>query len=129
MGKLTAKEKLSNIGFKTKEVYIIYTNTDLTEGRGFNYPSLVCESESTAKRLGLNRGVQGTVVIPSQGLAVFIDNEWYAPVNIKKPSQVDIEQDEKLNKLAQVLEKIKSLNLTDNEMDILLNTTQQNNYA
>ena len=36
---------------ESKTVFIAWTNTDLTEGRGVQIPLAVCESQTTAKRL------------------------------------------------------------------------------
>ena len=43
----------------TKEVWVVYTNTDLTEGRGHQYPIHVCGSASTAARMRHARASRG----------------------------------------------------------------------
>lgn len=45
---------------ETKTYYSVYTNSDLTEGRGYHIPLALCESESTAVRLGKKKYVQGS---------------------------------------------------------------------
>jgi hypothetical protein len=40
--------------------HVVWCNSDLTEGRGYEFPMFVCESQVTALRLGRKRGVQGT---------------------------------------------------------------------
>ena len=43
-----------------RTLYVAYTNTDLSEGRGRDVPIAVCELEVTAKRLAACRYAQGT---------------------------------------------------------------------
>lgn len=43
-----------------KTVWVAYTNTDCTEGRGYDIPIAVCELEVTARRLARGRHVQGS---------------------------------------------------------------------
>ena len=33
---------------KTQKAYIVWSNTDLTEGRGYEYPMCICSKEATA---------------------------------------------------------------------------------
>ena len=39
----------------TKDVWVVYTNTDLTEGRGYQYPIHVCGSPATAERMAIRK--------------------------------------------------------------------------
>lgn len=43
-----------------KTVWVAYTNTDCTEGRGYDIPIAACELEVTARRLARGRHVQGS---------------------------------------------------------------------
>ncbi|HHO0758299.1 TPA: hypothetical protein ACRTNY_001360 [Aeromonas hydrophila] len=54
----------------TKEVWVVYTNSDLTEGRGHQYPIHVCGSASTAARMATRKGVQGSDANVSKEIAV-----------------------------------------------------------
>lgn len=43
----------------TRNVWVILTTSDLTEGKSFNYPKTICECLSTARRLGKGKYIQG----------------------------------------------------------------------
>ena len=43
-----------------KTAWVAYTNTDCTEGRGYDIPIAACELEVTARRLARGRHVQGS---------------------------------------------------------------------
>ncbi|WP_156374424.1 hypothetical protein [Pseudorhodoferax sp. Leaf274] len=43
-----------------RTVYAVYTNTDLTEGRGRQYVTHYCETEATARRVGSRGYVMGS---------------------------------------------------------------------
>ena len=62
----------------TKEVWVVYTNTDLTEGRGHQYPIHVCGSASTAARMATRKGVQGSDANVSKEIAVKVRGSWLA---------------------------------------------------
>ncbi len=116
----TTREKLKHLGYETKDVFVLYTNTDLTEGRGNQYPISVCESESTAIREGCKKGVQGTDIRAEKEFAVRIDGNWFASVNIIKPTSDDEMKDETAQKIQAIKEKLKNSGLTAEEM-VLLN--------
>lgn len=80
----------------TKKIYIVYTNTDLTEGRGWEVPLYYCENEATAKRLGKGRYVQGTDCPYFQYQAKAEGSKWLAPVHIIKPSDEDLKQEKQM---------------------------------
>jgi hypothetical protein len=43
-----------------RTVWVAYTNTDCTEGRGYDVPIAVCAAEATAVRLARKQYVQGS---------------------------------------------------------------------
>jgi len=43
-----------------QKVYVVYVNSDLTEGRGFQYPIAICDNIYTARRLAKKKDVQGS---------------------------------------------------------------------
>jgi len=62
-----------------RTVYAVYTNTDLTEGRGREYAKYYCELESTARRLAIGGYVMGTDC-PVKAVKLFLhEGSWYAP--------------------------------------------------
>lgn len=110
----------------TKIAYAVYSNTDLNEGRGGEIRIAICESRTTAVRLSLHRGVQGTDAIIREIEALHSHDSWYfLPTNLFEiiiPSCQDIENDKKEAKnLAYTLavKKALSLGLSSAELKIL----------
>jgi len=111
---------------KSKMVYVAWSNTDLTEGRGWQYPYAVCDLEATAIRLGAKKYVQGSDC-PVEKIEVFlVDNKWYGPIYVTSPSSEDKAIEAKLRaeeaalaaKMV-VIEKAKALGLSDEDIAIL----------
>jgi hypothetical protein len=103
----------------TLATHVAFTSTDLTEGRGYQYPIAVCELESTATRLGEKKYVMGTDAPVEQFDAVLIHNKWYGPVVIHKPNEADKARQAAadLRKVAE--EKALKLGLTKEELSAL----------
>jgi hypothetical protein len=91
-----------------KPYYVTYTNSDLTEGRGYHIPIALCESESTAVRLGKGRYVQGGNCPVNEVNAVKIDGcGWYIPIDcvkIEKATEIDTQTDAKINAIKKARE-------------------------
>jgi hypothetical protein len=107
---------------ETKTVYVAYTNTDCTEGRGFDVPIAVCEIEATAKRIACGRYVQGTDGPVRELKLVKIDGKWYVPssaVNVIPPAKEDVETQRRLDAQRAVYEKARTAGLTDEEIQAL----------
>ena len=104
---------------ETKTVYVAYTNTDLTEGRGKDIPIAVCEEEVPAIRLAQNQYVQGSDGPVRTIELMRIENDWYllaSAVEIVPPTKQDREKQQKLNLAKEAMEKAKSLGLTEDEI-------------
>lgn len=111
---------------ETKPVWIVWVNSDLTEGRGQMIPVRVCSSESTAIRLGKGRNVQGSDARISQHDAIWHRNAWCAPVEIINPSQEDLDADARREtaraadrRRAQALERARQAGLSEDDIAIL----------
>lgn len=93
----------------TKTAYVVYTNSDLTEGRGHEYPKHVCETLTTARRLAKRNYVQGmdcpitTVEIVNQRGC------WIGPVHVIPPTKEDIEAEKLINEAREINNKKKAL--------------------
>ena len=76
-----------------KNFWVVYTNSDLTEGRGREFPLAVCELKSTAIRLGKNNYVQGSDC-PVRQMELFEhEGKLYVPfsiINVIPPTKADI---------------------------------------
>lgn len=107
-----------------RTVYVAYTNTDLTEGKGRDVPIAVCELEITAMRLARKQYVQGCDGPVRKMELVKIEGKWYAPgaaINVIQPTRDDEIAQEKLNAKRAVIAKAKAAGLTDDEIKALTN--------
>lgn len=104
---------------ESKSVFVAYSNTDLTEGRGRDFPIAVCELKSSALRLSKGRYVQGSDGPVRAATLKIFDGEWYAPlciVKIESPTKEDIAAQSIIDCKAAAIQKAKDLGLTDAEI-------------
>lgn len=101
---------------KSKVVWVVYTNTDLTEGRGYNFPLFVCESEATAMRLAKRRYVQGSDAPIKECVAVMVNGSWLAPVRIETSTVEDDRKQVAINARRDALKKAREAGLTDDDL-------------
>lgn len=106
---------------QTKEVYIAWSNTDLTEGRGVQIPHAVCESKTTAIRMGTGKNVQGCNCSVRKSVAVKINGQWLAPSMIHQPTKKDSETDAIIKQKEDVIQKIKNAGITDEDIKLITN--------
>ncbi|UVO19564.1 hypothetical protein [Stutzerimonas stutzeri] len=104
---------------ETKQIYVVWTNTDLTEGRGHQVPIAYAESASTAARLAKKRGVMGSDADYRPFEAVKHGGQWCGPVTIERPSECDTAIDEVNARKAAALEKARQLGLTGEDLEAL----------
>jgi hypothetical protein len=90
---------------ETKQVWIAWTNTDLTEGRGWEQPLCISESRATALRLGKKGYVMGSDCRVEPFNAVKIDGRWLAPVYIVPPTTQDAAADRAYKKREAAIDK------------------------
>jgi hypothetical protein len=76
-------------------LYVVYTNTDLTEGRGREVPVDWSHSKATAKRLAKGSGVQGSDAEVRKVPAFYVDKVLYGPVDVEIPTAEDVQIDRK----------------------------------
>ena len=99
-----------------KTVYVAWINSDTTEGRGRLIPLHVCDSISSAKRLGAGKNVQGSNADVTPHVAIKVNGHWYAPCRIYTPSIEDDANDKALDMRNKAIEKAKKLGLSDDEV-------------
>jgi len=107
---------------KTKTVWVAYTNTDCTEGRGFDVPIAVCAQEATAQRLAKNRYVQGSDGPVREMQLVRIDGKWYAPsaaINVIDPTREDVLAQQRLDASRAAIQRARDAGLTGAEIAAL----------
>jgi len=73
----------------SKPVWVAWTNTDCTEGRGYRVPLHVAESYEAALRLGRRGSVQGSDCDVSECVAVKVNNTWLIPGRIAPEDGTD----------------------------------------
>lgn len=103
----------------TKEVWVAWTNTDCTEGRGIQIPKVVCELEATAIRLGKKGYVQGSNCPITKAIAVKINNIWLVPGRIEAESPVDNAAQLRIDQKRAIIEKAKAAGLSEEDLKML----------
>lgn len=111
---------------ETKPVWVVWVNTDLTEGRGYQIPIHVCASEATAYRLAKGKGVMGGDADVLSAEAISHKGHWCAPVQIIKPSQQDLEADARREaaraadrRRGEALERARQAGLSEEDIAVL----------
>lgn len=109
---------------ETKHLWVAYTNSDLTEGRGFDIPIAVCEIEATAIRIAKKSYVQGCDG-PVRAIEIrMIDGQWWAPmrstVRTTPSTKEDIQLQAKMDARKLAMEKAKAAGLSDEDIKDLL---------
>lgn len=83
---------------KSVPVWCVITNSDLTEGRGYNFILHICELEATARRFAKGAGVQGTNAVVEKHYVYHTNNGILGPVTkIIKPSVQDNENQKRID--------------------------------
>lgn len=100
-------------------VYVAWSNTDLTEGKGSVVPYVVCKSEATALRLGRKKNVHGADCHVTQEYALKLGQIWLVPGYIRYPSKEDSEHDVLLEKRRKALIKAREAGLSEDEINTL----------
>ena len=78
---------------ETKELFVTYTNQDLTEGRGMQYPIAVSDCRETCLRLGKKKYVMGSDCPVTSVTCIKVEGLWYIPlraVDVIRPSKEDL---------------------------------------
>ncbi len=110
-----------------KKIFAVWTNTDLTEGRGREYIEYHCENESTARRLAKKNYVMGSDSRVTVEKMFYVNGRWYAPApHIVQPSREDEIENRRLEAeriaaeaKAQALAKARELGMTDADLAAL----------
>ena len=111
----------------TNEVtlWAVYTNSDLTEGRGRQYVAHFCRTEATAIRLARRGYVQGSNCPVEPVTCLVLDGKHVLPVsliNVVEPSKEDEAEERKLEARRAAISRAKELGLTDEEISAIVKT-------
>lgn len=104
-------------------LWAVYTNDDLTEGRGRQFVKHFCKTQATANRLAKNGYVQGTDCPVEPVKAIMFDGKYFLPtsmLNIVQPSAEDEAKQRLLDARKLALEKAKALGLSDDEIAVIV---------
>ena len=102
-----------------RTVWVAYTNTDRTEGRGHDVPIAVCATKATALRFARGQYVQGSDGPVRPLDLVRIDGTWYAPraaFTIVEPTREDIAAQAAIDAKCEAVAKAKAAGLTDADL-------------
>ncbi len=108
--------------------WVVWINTDLTEGRGAELPRHVCRLEATARRLASRAGVQGSDarvtrekvgLLPMNGYG----NTYYGPVALTEPTPEDTAEETRIERRQAALEKARAAGLTNEDLAALAGGT------
>ncbi len=104
---------------ETKKVYIPWTNTDLTEGKGWSIPLAFCTEEATAIRLSKKRGVMGSDCNVTEETIYHINGYWNGRIVLTYPTKEDNSMQTKLNTIKEIKKKALDAGLTIEEIEFL----------
>ena len=107
-----------------QEAWVVWINTDLTEGRGVLQPRHVCRNEATAVRLARGADVQGcNARVKMEWLTRGKDGIWCGPVAIVEPTPEDEAAELRIGQRRAALRKAKQAGLTDEDIAALAGGT------
>lgn len=108
---------------ETLTLWAVYTNDDLTEGRGRQFVKHFCKAEATARRLAKNGYVQGTDCPVEPVQALFVDGKYFLPtsiLNIVDMTKADESAQRLIDARKLALEKARALGMTEEEISALV---------
>lgn len=104
------------------DFYAAMVNTDLTEGRGYNYPYVCSGLEETALRLGKGKNVQGSNAYIEKVEAIRVNGTVYIPhryIYLTSPSKDDIKNSMIRIKTQQAEERLKALGASQEDINLI----------
>lgn len=111
--------------------FVVRNNTDRTEGRGSEYTYAICELFTTAERIAKGQYVQGGDCPIFETEAIIINGKEYfkkcdVPIFIPTVEDKQKESDRIVKKIKmlqkqELIEKMKNLGITDEEIELIKN--------
>lgn len=109
-----------------RAVYGVYSNTDLTEGRGRENLIRLAETKTTAIRLAKKKGVMGSNGHVRPVVLFKILNTWYKPTStgdsfydVERPTEADVHAENKRLAHQRAIEAAKAAGLSDEHIKAL----------
>lgn len=118
---------MENVEIKdVRDLWIVWKNTDTTEGRGAMYIAYTCETEATALRLGKGKYVMGSDCPIEKVKSYSIKNRWHQPSPVvpssaddkKVQARIDVERSVK-GKAEEAIKKAEALGLSQDHVAAL----------
>lgn len=103
-------------------LWAVYTNTDLTEGRGRQFVAHFCKLRSTAIRLARKGYVQGTDCPVEPVEVLVLDGKRVLPmsvINVEPPSQEDEQKERLWLEKKAAFERAKAAGLSDQDIALI----------
>lgn len=107
---------------ETMNAWLVWENTDKTEGRGFLVVSAVCQLEATAIRLAKGCSTQGCDGSVTKQTIFKHDDHWLAPCQIEYPTEGDKNNQRGMDMKAEVIRKALAAGLNETELKLLQTT-------
>lgn len=104
------------------QLWVVFANTDTTEGRGFDVPVHICSKHATALRMSKRINVQGSDGYCKPFDCINVDGQWYLPigaVRIHGPSREDDILAETMARKKAAITKAVAAGLSENDLDAL----------
>lgn len=108
-------------------LWAVYTNSDLTEGRGRHYVKHFCRTEATAKRLAKREYVQGSDCPVEPVKVLFIDGKHVLPanlINVIEPTEEDVAANRRIAAHKEAVDKAKALGLSEDDIKAIRGNIQ-----
>lgn len=102
-----------------RDAWVVMTNTDLTEGKGAEFPLCVCELEATAIRMSRRAYIMGSDAPVKAVRLTIIDGYWYGPVHVTPPSDDDRRAERDLALKREAVRRAKAAGLSDDDIKAL----------
>ena len=101
---------------ETKDVWVAWSNTDCTEGRGRPYAKYICESQACAIRKGKGGSVQGSNCQVTKSFAVKIKNQWLVPGYVESNLTIDNEMQKHLDEAIKLKQRLLEAGFSEEEI-------------
>jgi hypothetical protein len=103
-----------------QEIYVVWTNTDLTEGRGKQIPIAYSVSMRCALRLAKGKGVMGSDADVRSFTADLRNGYVCAPVQLVEPTKKDIDLDDNDARRQSAIDKALQLGVSEDELKLIM---------
>mgnify|MGYP001568901927 CR=1 FL=1 len=104
---------------KKKIAYVVFVNSDGTEGRGYPVVKAVCDKRATALRLAKGADVQGSNGQVLKTELLWVGTSWFGPVTVVQSTVEDDRAERRMNEVQAVIDRGLALGLTPDEIAVI----------